>query len=442
MRRLIVILLVVLLPVVLYAFGSSRIMYEPPQSVVTERFGAVMVYPNRDATKSVLLLTGDSEAGDADVMDAIDQLRDLGALVFVVSADQYRSVLERDPSCVVAGAELERLNQSLQSNLGGTTFLLPVLVGVGAGADLAYVAHFHSPDRFTASLAYGTSGSALQNVCAPLGFEEAKGSYVPTAGKVTCNPDLLAIPASDADPKSVVCAQPRIPLRDAIKKVMDAVPDSAAQDSLIELPAGPGKPLALFFSGDGGWAGIDKETGGYLQEHGVNVVGWSSLYYFWKTKTPETVATDAFAVINELESRWQTGPVVLIGYSLGADAVPLIYKRLPASEQAKVVGVVMLAPEKNYDLTVHISDWIVEDPDNGTPLLPEVEGISPEKVLCIFGADDDDGVCPLLDRNKYTVVELPGGHHFDGEYQVVGEQIRQFLERRLSDGQSLEARHQ
>ncbi len=56
--------------------------------------------------------------------------------------------------------------------------------------------------------------------------------------------------------------------------------------SLIELPVKmpSDAPMVLFLSGDGGWAALDKGLSAQFQLHGMPVVGWSSLTYYWKRK--------------------------------------------------------------------------------------------------------------------------------------------------------------
>ena len=58
---------------------------------------------------------------------------------------------------------------------------------------------------------------------------------------------------------------------------------------LVELPVtqASSAPMVVFMSGDGGWAALDKGLSAQLQAHGMPVVGWSSLSYYWKKKTPD-----------------------------------------------------------------------------------------------------------------------------------------------------------
>ena len=44
-------------------------------------------------------------------------------------------------------------------------------------------------------------------------------------------------------------------------------------------------------------------------------------------------------------------------------------------------------------------------------------------VLCIYGTDEKDSLCPKLDPKKFNIVKLNGGHHFDGDYANLARHI-------------------
>ena len=45
------------------------------------------------------------------------------------------------------------------------------------------------------------------------------------------------------------------------------------------------------------------------------------------------------------------------------------------------------------------------------------------RVLCLYGADEKDSACPSARQPGVEVVELDGGHHFDGNYDAMAERI-------------------
>ncbi len=62
--------------------------------------------------------------------------------------------------------------------------------------------------------------------------------------------------------------------------------------------------MVVFMSGDGGWAALDKGLSAQLQQHGMPVVGWSSLTYYWKKKDPQQVTADLVRILDDYQSRW------------------------------------------------------------------------------------------------------------------------------------------
>ena len=57
---------------------------------------------------------------------------------------------------------------------------------------------------------------------------------------------------------------------------------------------------------------------------GVAVVGFNSLKYFWKEKTPEDTAADLARVVQHYSEAWNRHRVMLIGYSFGAGLLPFL----------------------------------------------------------------------------------------------------------------------
>jgi type IV secretory pathway VirJ component len=70
----------------------------------------------------------------------------------------------------------------------------------------------------------------------------------------------------------------------------------------------------------------------------------------------------------------------------------------------------------------HVSSWIADD-TSGPATLPEVNRIGGMPVLCIYGEDEHDSLCPKLDAKKFNIVKVKGGHHFDGNYTALADEI-------------------
>lgn len=212
------------------------------------------------------------------------------------------------------------------------------------------------------------------------------------------------------------------------------LPAVAAQPSrvgtdlgLVELPVAQASsaPMVVFMSGDGGWAALDKGLSAELQRHGMPVVGWSSLSYYWKKKTPEQATADLVRILSDYQSRWGRQRWLLVGFSFGAEIVPFVINRLPPAYRDSLVGAVMLSPSTASDFEIHVSDMVVHDKAGSYPTLPEVKAIKSLPLLCVQGADDDSPVklCPHLQQPNVTTVTLPGSHHFDDDYGVLYRSI-------------------
>jgi len=193
---------------------------------------------------------------------------------------------------------------------------------------------------------------------------------------------------------------------------------------LIELPAtGDGDTLAVLVSGDGGWAGIDRSVAEVLAGDGISVVGLDSLRYFWHARTPEGAARDLGRVIEHYASAWHRDRILLIGYSRGADVLPFMLNRLDAVQRKHIALLALIGSEQTTEFEFRLSDWLPGEREARHKVLPEVDAIKETRVLCIYGADEVHSICPQLDRRRFEVLRLPGGHHLNGDYKRLAESI-------------------
>src|SRR4051794_38953078 len=165
---------------------------------------------------------------------------------------------------------------------------------------------------------------------------------------------------------------------------------------LVEVPAthGTSDTLVVFVSGDGGWANIDREISKVLADDGMPVAGLNALQYFWTRRTPETASRDLQTIIDRYTAAWHKSRVILAGYSRGADVLPAMISRLPAETQAKIRGIVLLSPSPKIEFEFHVADWM-RSAAGGIAVKPEVDKLA-SPVLCIYGEDDHDSLCPAL----------------------------------------------
>jgi type IV secretory pathway VirJ component len=193
---------------------------------------------------------------------------------------------------------------------------------------------------------------------------------------------------------------------------------------LLELPvaSNASDTFAILLSGDGGWSALDKAVARELNAHGIAVVGWDALHYFWDARTPEGAASDLDRVMRHYALSWRKSRVLLLGYSQGADTLPFMINRLPADTVRQVRATVLIGMGAEAFFEFHVSHWI-GTPKGGLPTRPEVTSGRLGPVRCIYGQGDDDSACQGLRGSGVHAIPLAGGHHFDGDYATVGAAI-------------------
>jgi type IV secretory pathway VirJ component len=204
---------------------------------------------------------------------------------------------------------------------------------------------------------------------------------------------------------------------------LPAPPQSLEDLPLVEVPADTqaGDTFAVFLSGDGGWAGLDKEVGAALSARGIPIAGIDSLRYFWKARTPNGLAADLDRIIRYYSFHWKKSRVILIGYSQGADVLPFAVNRLPAATRALVQLTALIGLGKQAAFEFHVTNWL--GGGSGLPIKPETDRMTAADTLCLYGDDDDDSLCPAIGTQHARVMNLSGGHHFGGDYKKLAELI-------------------
>jgi type IV secretory pathway VirJ component len=189
---------------------------------------------------------------------------------------------------------------------------------------------------------------------------------------------------------------------------------------LVEVPARPGATgdvMVVLLSADGGWAHFDQALAARLSAKGYPVVGWNSLRYYMTPRTAQSAAGDLAEVIRTYSRRWERGRVLLVGYSFGADVLPLVTKRLDPKDRADVVGLVLLGfwddaqfKFRPRELGGRVSHY---------PALPSVRRIRDIPILCIGGEHDTRSVCAEIGTPNTTARTVPGGHGLGAQVDTV-----------------------
>jgi type IV secretory pathway VirJ component len=425
------------------------------QTLSHGRFDKFQVYVPRAAARGFVLLLSGNEGWSERTRALAKQLAADGALVAGVDVTKFDAVLAADGAqCVYPDGDLENLSHFVQAYFHLPSYLSPLLVGTDAGATLAYASLVQAPpNTFGAVVSLGfcpayaldkplCKGSGLEFTARDKGVEflPAKQAALPWAVvQEPAHPACAAsaveafvghvsgaiFSATDHGSDAVVAAVDRFMTEHPASAAAE-VPAELGDLPLVTLPAAESTPpsdtFAIILSGDGGWAGLDKDVAGALASAGIPVVGLDSLRYFWSARTPEGLATDIDRITHYYSTAFGKQRVLLIGYSQGADVLPFAVNRLKPATRAQVGLTAIMGMSEHALFEFHVTSWISDD-DSGPATLPEVERIAGMPVLCIYGSEETDTLCPKLDPHKVTIVKLKGGHHFDGDYAGLAQLI-------------------
>lgn len=446
-------------------YAAASATSSGPERVSHGRFQNLALYTPAGTPTSVVLFLSDDPGPNTGTAVLVRQLIAQHAMVAVIDWPRLAANLEADPAdCVFLDGDLENLSHFLQAYHHLPSYLPPFLFGHGTGAALAYASLVQAPgNTFAGALTFGFSPvtNLTKPLCKGSGIEFTPRSPEPgfrfLPARRLQNPwvllqgelDTVFTPAAarafiahmqgaaivvlprlghdaSADELPALAAGYDTLVKRTAARLGPLTPAGLGNLPVIEVPAAPGTTstdsFAIVMSGDGGWAGLDKDVAQALSAHGIPVIGLDSLRYFWSPRTPEGLAADTDRMIRYYLEHLGKRRVLLVGYSQGADVLPFAVNRLPAATRAHVALTVLMGMSEHAIFEFHVSNWISND-NSGPATMPEVERMNGTPVLCIYGEGDNDSLCPKLDPGKVRVVKMKGGHHFDGDYAGLAREI-------------------
>ena len=191
---------------------------------------------------------------------------------------------------------------------------------------------------------------------------------------------------------------------------------------LIELPVAQAQRAVIFWSGDGGWATLDRGVAAALNAQGIAVLGWDSLSYFWQARSAAVLARDLERVIDEFHARWRLSELVIAGYSFGANTVPFAVSGLAPATRKLIEKVVLLGPTATTSFEFRLAQWLGSAAHDSAAVAPEVAKLAPLPVWCVQAAQDREACCrPPAPPSQVLI--LPGDHHFNGDYAALARVI-------------------
>lgn len=204
---------------------------------------------------------------------------------------------------------------------------------------------------------------------------------------------------------------------------VDADDSRLARFPRIAVPAAVagGDTFVVLYSGDSGWAATARGFSAALAEAGDPVVGIDTLGYFFLTRrSPQSAAADLAAVIDHYAAAWDRPRVILVGYSFGADCLPLIVEQLPAEARARVRLMALISPADRADMLFTGLSWIDLTLPGARPLAPALLTLGSIPAVCIRAEHDPRAACDRFPQ-AVTRFHLPGWHRYHGQYQAVAK---------------------
>jgi type IV secretory pathway VirJ component len=429
------------------------------------RFGATTVYRPESAASSVALFISGDGGWNEGVVGMARALAAHGALVIGIDIRHYLAELASSHDrCVYPAADFEDLAHAAEQHERLDDYLVPVVVGYSSGASLVYALLAQAPPgTFAGGLSLGFSPDLALHAppCRGSGLEyntRKNGTIVMRPSAAMPVPwialqgrlDQVGAPAVTADyvartPQAQLVELPNVGhgfsksqdwmpqyLASYSKLVTDRPAAASSRSSaigglpVVEVPPvstetpdpAHGASIVVLLTGDGGWAGIDRELAAKFVSRGVPVLGLNTLKYFWHARTPEQATGDVSRIVQYGLAKYRRTQVILVGYSFGADVLPFIVNRLPADVRARVASLHLLGLSTRADFEFHVADWWlhVAGSERGLPVVPELARLPPEiPKQCFFGNGENDDPCATQTLEGFTQVGIGDGHHFGGD---------------------------
>lgn len=435
--------------------GASPTNTARPQMVSAERLQDIpLLTPAAgltEAPEGLAVLVSGTEGWTPERAAEAQALVDAGLIVLPVDFTTYRKALAASgDGCHYVVADFEALAQLAQRELGLKTYLRPIIVGSGNGAGtFAYAALADAPDntlggavavgfdnRLDTPVAFCPGASSEPNRAG--GFSYGFDRPIPAAVTFLTGPGEAAL----IDPKFAAGDQVSVTALDPARRIpqmVQAVVNTANGDALAAAdlpvvqidPKGDPRGVALIWSGDGGWRDIDQSVGALLVEKGFAVVGVDALRYFWSERTADEIARDTTLMVKAADPTERL-PILLAGYSFGANVLPFAWPKLDAEIRARTRLVALLAPEEKTGFQVSVGGWLGMSTGEAD-VVAAIVALPPAITLCVHGQDEDDSACISPRLTTHEVLALPGGHHFDDDYRKLTALILAAFDRRAPE---------
>ncbi len=423
--------------------------------------------PTGDALRTVLFFS-DRDGWNERQDRLAGALAGEGAFVVGIDLPAYlKKLAGLSSKCAYPAGHVEEVAHWIERHEGFATYTYPLVVGDGSGATFAYALVAQAPAgtfaglvtlgwdgalRFSKEICAGDAGAVTapdEGAFRAVPVARLPATWIPKPFAAGARATGLLADARVAFDATGALLRPLAPLEaradlaatfarwrrneDAARV---ALPDEIADLPITDIPPtkGDAHRIAIIITGDGGWAGLDRGVADALNADGVRVIGFSTLKFFWHKQTPDAAAEAIARVIAHYGQTYPAARFVLIGYSFGASLVPVVANRLPDAARERLDGGVLISPDDDAVFEIHVGDWFGSTHHaEALPIGPEMQA-SKVPLVCVHGTDESDSFCMKPQPAHVKVVTLPGGHHYNGDYQALGALIARNLPVRGEDG--------
>ncbi|MFT3964327.1 MAG: AcvB/VirJ family lysyl-phosphatidylglycerol hydrolase [Sphingobium sp.] len=407
-------------------------------------FGTILVtHPARPG--GTVLFLSDANGVTGAEMTVAAALSRRGMMVALLSTPALMRALDAGPGCLNLNYPLIALSSDVQHRMAVRTYAKPVIMGLGEGGALAYASLSQWARGSYAgilSIGYRPPVATSRPWCAVPGFTAQRDGRGWRFGPnprislpwVVLTPDgggdagvgrlVSAVPSARLATIAAATDQWRAPVSAAVAAMLPHALTRGQTGSLpipdMPLTLVPARPdpgtaglMAILYSGDGGWVGIDHDVAGALAAAGIPVVGVDSLSYFWTARTPEGAAQDLSRLIEAFSRHWGRPQVLLVGYSFGADVMPAMVERLSPAGRARIARLSLLGLSKSADFQFHLASWLNVSSDEALPTLPAIARLRGMAIQCVRGDEEEGSACPAIAPGVARQFLVPGDHHFN-----------------------------
>ena len=157
------------------------------------------------------------------------------------------------------------------------------------------------------------------------------------------------------------------------------------------------------------------------------MVGIDTNIWFKKIRGADELAAFLGQVIDRYQQKTKANRIFLLGWSYGANVLPIGFNRLSTDQQQKISAMVMLAPENFARLQVTLAGrmGLVAGDIN---LDPEMARMPGDRLFCVDGEGEEaNSACILSGAVKTTRLMAPGGHDFDHQDAAMTVRILMML---------------